>query len=217
MERYAARLSCVEINSTFYRSHRKSTYVRWAASVPETFRFSAKLPREITHKRKLVDCDGPLEIFLDETSELGERLGVYIVQLAPSLAFDAAIAAAFFGAVRARYGGGLACEPRHESWKSSEATAIFRKYRVTRIGADPEPFEGAGISEAYGGFSYYRWHGSPRTYYSSYDQLRLEEFAVSVRETDAGDVWCIFDNTAAGAALPNALALQRLHLAYGIL
>lgn len=208
LERYAAVFSCAEINSTFYRSHRKSTYARWASSVPPEFRFSAKLPREITHKRKLAGCDDLLDSFLEETAELGERLGVYVVQLAPSHSFDATIAPAFFKSVREKYGGGLACEPRHESWNSAEASEVLRKYRITRIGADPQPFEGAGTSDAFGGFSYYRWHGAPRTYYSSYERSRLAEFATSVRETSAGEVWCIFDNTAAGAAVRNALEFR---------
>lgn len=210
LERYAAVFSCVEINSTFYRSHRKSTYARWASSVPAEFRFSAKLPREITHKRKLAGCDDLLENFFEETAELGERLGVCIVQLAPSHNFDAAIASAFFESVRDEYAGGLACEPRHDSWKSADASVLLQKYRVTRIGADPQPFEGAAASDAYGGFAYYRWHGTPRMYYSSYERPRLEEFATSVREKPAGEIWCIFDNTAAGAALRNALEFSEI-------
>ena len=213
MERYAAVFECVEINSTFYRCHRKSTYARWASSVPTGFRFSAKFPREITHKRKLADCEHLLENFLEETAELSERLGVYLLQLAPSHRFDAAVASAFFESVRARYSGGLACEPRHESWKSADASEVLRRYRITRVGADPQPFEGAGTSDAYGGFSYYRWHGAPRTYYSSYERPRLEQFAISVHETNAGETWCIFDNTAAGAALRNALEFTRIYAA----
>lgn len=213
LERYAALFSCAEINSTFYRSHRKSTYARWAASVPAEFRFSAKMPREITHKRKLVDCEDLLEKFLEETAELGQRLGVYVVQLAPSHRFDAAIASTFFGLARDKYAGGLACEPRHESWNSPDASELLRKYRITRAGADPEPFKGAGTSAAYGGFSYYRWHGAPRTYYSPYERSRLEELASRVRETHAGDIWCIFDNTAAGAAARNALEFSRIYTA----
>lgn len=168
------------------------------------------MPREITHKRKLVDCEALLESFLDETSELGEHLGVYVIQLAPSHAFDEAISAAFLESVRSRYSGGLACEPRHETWRSAEALEVLRRYGITVAGADPEPYEGAGAGEPYGGFSYYRWHGAPRTYYSPYEAPRLEQFASSARGANAGETWCIFDNTAAGAALSNALEFSKL-------
>jgi aspartate/methionine/tyrosine aminotransferase len=56
----------VEINSSFYRPHRPSTYERWAASVPASFRFSVKVPRSITHERRLADADALLDAFLAE-------------------------------------------------------------------------------------------------------------------------------------------------------
>src|SRR5256885_13730988 len=55
LQRYAGRFAAVEINTSFYRPHRPATYARWAASVPSDFRFSVKVPKEITHKRRLVD------------------------------------------------------------------------------------------------------------------------------------------------------------------
>jgi hypothetical protein len=72
LERYAARFDCSEINSTFHRPHRASTYERWAASVPEGFRFSAKLPKTITHERRLVDAEPLLAAFLAEVQPLAD-------------------------------------------------------------------------------------------------------------------------------------------------
>src|ERR1700761_7871846 len=85
LQRYAARLNCVEINSSFYRSHRKTTYERWAASTPADFRFSVKLPKHITHVCRLVDVERHIRQFVDETSGLGSKLGPILVQLPPSL------------------------------------------------------------------------------------------------------------------------------------
>ncbi|MGI8931695.1 MAG: DUF72 domain-containing protein, partial [Sphingomicrobium sp.] len=56
LERYADRFTAVEINSSFHRAHRENTWARWRDSVPEQFKFSVKIPKEITHKRKLQDC-----------------------------------------------------------------------------------------------------------------------------------------------------------------
>jgi uncharacterized protein YecE (DUF72 family) len=50
LERYATRFSAAEINSTFHRSHKPQTLTRWAASVPDDFRFAAKLPKKISHE-----------------------------------------------------------------------------------------------------------------------------------------------------------------------
>src|SRR4051812_33519862 len=88
LQRYSQRLNATEINSSFNRSHRRQTYERWAGSVPDGFRFSVKLPRTISHERRLVDCETLLEHFLGEAGGLGAKLAVLLVQLPPSLAFD---------------------------------------------------------------------------------------------------------------------------------
>ena len=63
----------MEINSSFYRPHRRSTYERWAASVPAAFRFAVKVPRAVTHDRRLREAGGALDAFLAEAAGLGER------------------------------------------------------------------------------------------------------------------------------------------------
>lgn len=208
LSRYAERFSCTEINSSFYRPHRRSTYERWAGAVPGAFRFSLKVPKAITHERKLAECSDLLEAFIGDTSALGEKLGAYLVQLAPSHAYDTA-AAAFFDRMRKLTQIAIACEPRHPSWWSEEAQRTLRKQRITIAGADPARFDDARLSIPYGGFAYYRWHGSPRTYYSSYDQSALQTFARTAAQHGC-EVWCIFDNTASGAAAANALAFGQI-------
>ena len=60
------------------------------------------------------------------------------------------------------------------------------------------------------GISYFRLHGSPRTYWSRYDPTFIGKLADLLARSASGDVWCVFDNTAAGAAIENALELQTL-------
>lgn len=55
-----------QINSSFHRPHRVSTWERWRENVPDDFRFSVKMPKTITHKRKLLECDGELDEFLPQ-------------------------------------------------------------------------------------------------------------------------------------------------------
>ena len=116
LERYAARLSIVEINSSFNRPHRRETYERWARSVPDHFRFSAKLSKAMTHERRLERCDDLLDIFLDLIKGLGAKLSVLLVQLPPSLRFERETAENFFASLRAKTDRRLVCEPRHPSW-----------------------------------------------------------------------------------------------------
>jgi uncharacterized protein YecE (DUF72 family) len=204
LERYARRFTCVEINSSFYRPHRPATYARWAASVPDDFRFALKVPKEITHARRFVDCAEPLERFLTESAELGEKRGVLLVQLPPSFAHDPTLANAFFTAFRERYVGLLACEPRHPTWFTEEAETALRAFRIARVAADPAVVPGASDPGGWDGFVYYRLHGSPRVYYSSYENDAL---GAIVRRLCAAPVpaWCVFDNTAMDAATANAL------------
>src|SRR5947208_3024011 len=113
LERYARRFDAAEINSSFHRPHRPSTYARWAASVPDGFRFAAKLPKAITHTKRLLEVEPELDQFRVETAALQDRLGPVLVQLPPKLAFQPEVADAFFRQLSARFGGPTVCEPRH--------------------------------------------------------------------------------------------------------
>lgn len=212
LERYARTFNAVEINSSFYRPHRRSTYERWAESVPEDFKFSVKVPRDITHKSRLVDTDARLGSFLDEVYGLGDRLGPLLVQLPPSLAFEKDTARTFFSGLREQFSGAVVCEARHATWFERSATAMLKKFAIGRVAADPAKVAAGAKPAGYGGLCYYRLHGSPRVYYSSYDRAALDKLAVRMRrEASSGfEAWCIFDNTAAGAALANARELQLL-------
>jgi uncharacterized protein YecE (DUF72 family) len=207
LERYAQRFAGVEINSSFYRPHRASTYARWAASVPDDFRFALKVPKEITHARRLIDVDEPLARFLEESSGLGVKRDVLLVQLPPSLAFEPAVAERFFALVRATYAGRLACEPRHHTWFGRSAHEMFVNVHVARVAADPP--RAADASEPGGSedFHYWRLHGSPRIYYSAYDEARRAVLVETLRSASVPS-WCIFDNTAAGAATADALEVS---------
>ena len=148
LEQYARRFSAVEINSSFYRHHRRTTYERWAATVPSDFRFAVKLPRTITHDQSLVAFDAPLDVFLEEISGLGDRLGPLLVQLPPSLQFDREIAEEFFAGMSAAHPGNVACEPRHPTWFDDDADALLARYRVARVAADPARVPAAARPEA---------------------------------------------------------------------
>jgi uncharacterized protein YecE (DUF72 family) len=209
LERYASRFDCAEINSSFHRSHRFATWQRWASSVPGDFLFSAKLPKEITHKRRLADCPAPLAQALAEMAGLGDRLHILLVQLPPSLAFEPAVAEAFFAGLRSAWSRVIACEPRHPSWFEPEADALLVNMRVARVAADPALVPAAAEPGGWPGLAYYRLHGSPATYRSSYDDGRLEACAERLA-AGAAPTWCIFDNTASSAAAGDALKLKAL-------
>lgn len=206
LTRYAGRLPAVEINSSFYKPHKPATYARWAASVPEGFRFAVKVPREATHTRRLVGTEDVLDRFLPEATALGGKLGPLLVQLPPSLAFSATVAETFFAALRERFDGEVVVEPRHPSWFDTRADELVTKFRVARVAADPAVVGPAGEPGGWDGLVYHRLHGSPKIYYSAYDDSYLARLADKLTAAArSATVWCVFDNTAEGAATANAL------------
>ena len=207
LERYASAFGAAEINSSFHRPHRAETYARWAASVPSEFRFSVKLAKAVTHGAKLVRTAALLDEFLRPVRALGQSFGCLLVQLPPKLEFDAAIARRFFAALERRGPPAVALEPRHASWFAPEAGEFLAERRIARVAADPPRVPGGDTPGGWQGFSYYRLHGSPRMYYSSYEDRVLDGVAAAIAR-DARPAWCIFDNTAGNAAVPNALGLM---------
>jgi uncharacterized protein YecE (DUF72 family) len=205
LERYATRLNGVEINSSFYRPHKRETYARWAAAVPADFRFSVKVPRIITQNHRLKNYGDLLDRFLEEVSGLGNKLGVLLAQLPPSLVYDGEVAEEFFRRL-ARAGMTMACEPRHVSWFTPDADKALKKLHVLRVAADPPLAPTDGVPGGDRRAAYFRLHGAPKIYYSDYSEAALTALAAKLRRDD----WCIFDNTAAFHALGNALALKAI-------
>jgi uncharacterized protein YecE (DUF72 family) len=207
LERYAAVFSAVEINSSFYRPHKPATYARWAASTPDGFKFSLKIPKTITHAARLIGAAEPLAKFLSEARALGEKLGVLVIQLPPSLVFDAAVAQTFLAMLRDKAREAAAIEPRHASWFSDDADALLQRFDIARIGADPALTPRSRMPGGWRGLTYLRLHGSPQMYASPYSDDALEDLAASLRSDRAADRWCLFDNTMSGAAAVNGLDL----------
>src|SRR5690606_15239041 len=145
LARYATRFDVAEINSTFYRPHQPRTFERWAASVPASFRFSVKLPRAITHDARLHGTGDAMTAFFADVAGLGPKLGGVLVQLPPSLAFEARLADRFFAMLRRRTGARVACEPRHPGWFTPAADAVLARYAVARVAADPSPVPEAAV------------------------------------------------------------------------
>jgi uncharacterized protein YecE (DUF72 family) len=177
--------------------------------VLDDFAFAVKLPKAITHEARLVEVAAPLDRFLEETDGLGTKRGPILIQLPPSLRFDASVAADFFALLRDRTASDLVCEPRHRTWFTPEAEELFVKHRVARVAADPPPVAGAGEPGGWPGLRYTRLHGSPEIYRSTYDAASIEHHAAEARGATV-DSWTIFDNTMVGAATLNALAMREL-------
>jgi uncharacterized protein YecE (DUF72 family) len=209
LARYATYFDCVEVNSSFHKPHRATTFARWAEGVPPEFRFAVKLPRVISHERRLLSCADEVNRFCGAAAGLGDKLGALLVQLPPSLLFDESAAAATFSQLKHALPATIVCEARHLSWFQPDVDRLFRELGITRVFADPpiDPSLQPAVTAA--SFAYLRLHGQPRRYYSAYSPEYLAALAARLRPAASGaGAWCIFDNTASAAAWPNALQLN---------
>lgn len=206
LERYAARFNAVEINSTFYRLPRASTVERWAASVPKHMRFSIKMPKHITHELRLEKVSAPLNEFSAIVEAFGNKAGPILIQLPPKAAYSSS-GEDFLHQVHDMGFRQVALEPRHLSWFDPEVNLLLRRLKIARVAADPARAPGDGVPAGDRQLAYYRWHGSPRIYWSSYSNGCLTRLAQLIDDQPRSERWVIFDNTAQGAATANALSL----------
>jgi uncharacterized protein YecE (DUF72 family) len=208
LEHYSSRFNSVEINSSFYRQHERATYERWAAATGRDFRFSVKIPRSISHDRKLRGCKRELESFLGTVCGLGAKLAVLLLQLPPTAEWDPEVSKKFFRLLRERTDVAIVCEPRHRTWAGARVERLFQDFKIALVSADPARLPRSWELPA--GIQYHRLHGSPRVYWSSYTPGYLQALAARITADRAilPEVWCIFDNTAAGAAWSNAEVLN---------
>ncbi len=104
----------------------------------------------------------------------------------------------------------MVLEPRHESWISAEPLLITQQ--ITHAAVDPSRISSDPLPGGWNGVKYWRLHGSARIYHSAYESPYLQQLAQALRSAAAegAATWCIFDNTASGAALGNALSLAGL-------
>jgi uncharacterized protein YecE (DUF72 family) len=210
LQRYAAVFDAVEINSSFYRPHQPATWAAWAAAVPTRFRFAVKMPRAFSHDARLAVDARTLRGFLDPVRELGDKLGPLLLQLPGSLPFERRVALAFLDRLRRAHAGAVVVEPRHASWFAAPVGQALRERGIGRVAADPARVPRAEIPGGAHALEYARLHGAPRMYYDEYPAAALARVVRRALRDDARvrERWLMFDNTAHGHAIADALVLQ---------
>ncbi len=213
LDRYSSVFSAVEINSTFYNYHRPQTFEKWSLMTPDSFQFCLKLHRQFTHDSHLTPDKKDLRRFLKDASELGDKWKVLLLQFPPKQIFEQDKMQIFFDLIRKNYQGDIVVEPRNVSWINSKARIWFENNKISKVVADPQLIHGTNKIETAGGLIYFRLHGSPEIYRSSYHDVFIKFLSgVLIRYENA---WCIFDNTTLGFGTINALDLIKatsLHL-----
>ncbi len=205
---YQERFHSVEINNSFYQLPKEKTLIAWRENAPEGFIFAVKASRYITHLKKLTEPDQSVKTLFDRIKLLGNKLGPVLFQLPPHFQFNAARLETFLQALPRDYR--YALEFRDPSWLNAEACRILSHYQAAFC-----IYEFAGRRtphEVTTDFVYIRLHGPGDAYQGSYDNRELTEWARAITAwvNQGKEVFCYFDNDAAGYAAQNALTLKEM-------
>jgi uncharacterized protein YecE (DUF72 family) len=208
---YASReLTSIEINSTFYRLQRPTTFEKWRVETPDGFVFSVKAPRFVMQRKRLAEAGSSIERFLGSgVLELGDKLGAINWQLAPNHPFDAADVAEFLELLPRELEGRTlrhAFEARHASFDCEEFFSLARAHGVAIVEAGDSDYPHLEARTA--PFSYLRVMGTKTSAPKGYAPAALarwREHAQKLART--GDVFLYFIS---GAKQRNPLAAREL-------
>jgi uncharacterized protein YecE (DUF72 family) len=209
---YQKYFNTVEINYSFYHFPKESTVEKWYKNSKEDFFYSLKVPKGITHLKKLKNCNQELTSFINVAKHLKEKLGVILFQLPPSFHFTEEnlsrlkeILSLLPPDIR------FAIEFRHKSWFTLESELDFLKgtnLTVVVVSAPKIPFKVYENSK----LIYIRLHGKDRWYSYDYSEEELKEFANIITENKGKikEFWIYFNNDFGGFAAKNAIRLKEM-------
>ena len=206
---YASVFSSVELNVTFYRLPKPSTFAKWRLATPAGFVFSLKGSRFITHVKRLRNPEEPLERFFSAALELQEKLGAVLWQLPPRFRADSQRLERFLKLLDG-YPVINTLEFREKSWLGAETVSLCREHNVPLCMADWPQFLVETPLTA--DFIYIRRHGRQGDYATEYGQWELAGDAERIRGYLEGgrDVFIYFNNDALGHAPKNASELKEM-------
>lgn len=210
LQYYATRFDCTEVNSCFYHYTMAKTVEKWLAETPASFCFAPKLNREITHERKFVDIEAPLEKFMSRFLLMGQRLGPILIQIAASFRYNPALAESFFELLSNKYPQQtFAFEARHTSWFEAEPLDLMRTHNISFVIASSGS-RFPGLETVTSDTVYLRLHGEEKLYDSNYSEERLEKYAFMIKDwlEDGKEVWMFFNNTMRGQAIADSEKLR---------
>jgi uncharacterized protein YecE (DUF72 family) len=189
LEYASTHLRTIEINGTYYGAQKPATYAKWAAETPEGFVFSLKAPRYVVESRRLADAGKGIDGFVRSgLSEMGDRLGPILWQLAPSRRFDADDIAAFLEHLpRDLEGVPLrhVLEVRHPSFMCEEYVALVRSRRVPTVFTDSPDYP--SMADITGDFTYARLMRSADNIATGYTGKALDAWTDHTRQWAAGN------------------------------
>jgi uncharacterized protein YecE (DUF72 family) len=210
LARYLEVFDTVELNASFYRWPKDSTFAAWREQLPAGCTMSVKAHRGLTHYRRLASPGPWIERFDRCWRLLGDRHGVLLVQLHPEQQRDDARLDSFLQQVPASIR--VAVELRHPSWNDPAVYQVLERRRAAYVVMSGGVL--ACVPRATTDLVYVRLHGPDQDaiYAGCYSDDELRRWANRIAQWDreGRDVWVYFNNDLGGHAVRNALTLQEL-------
>lgn len=209
---YSTIFNTVELNSPFYKTPLPSTFEKWVADVPDNFRFTIKLSKEITHAKNLEANLTAMDKFMSFAKGGGAKKGCLLIQFPGKITLD------YFGKVEQvlqrlqEYDPEQEWKPavefRHSSWYTGETDELLNESGATMVLHDM-PKARIWEMNTKARFINLRFHGPTGDYKDSYTDSFLKSKATEIKEWVAAgkDVYAYFNNTI-GSAFENALTLK---------
>lgn len=215
---HSEHFNTVENNSSFYRISQESTYKTWDRMTPDTYKFSMKLNKLITHTHKLdlnPETIEKIEYILATTQVLKHKLGTIVIQLPASFKYDLSKLDKFLNFFtdkiqQQEYKFNVAIEFRNKNWFTEELYALLRKYNVALVAAQSSRYP--GVREVTADIAYIRLHGPEKLFASKYTHDQLKDWANYIKDISnkVKEVYVYFNNDFHGYALENARQLTEL-------
>jgi len=205
---YSKEFNCVEINSTFYRKPTAKTLLKWYDETPGDFKFFIKIPKTISHEKRLKDCKEEIAEFCHHIeSHLKEKLSGFLYQFPPSFKntqenIDLILNNLHFNCLNV-------IEFRHESWWNEEVFKVLKENKVIFSGVSFPGNLPEDVIINNPEILYYRLHGKPVLYKSEYSNEFIENLAEKIKNSQHKS-FIFFNNTWGTAAIKNSLYLKRI-------
>ncbi len=207
-EFYCQHFNTYELNGTFYKFPTEKSLLTWYDKAPENFLFSVKVPRIITHFKKLINAEAEIAQFYEVCKNgLKEKLACVLWQFPPSFDFSIDKLGLVIDAMNTGFKNVI--EFRHKSWWNLEVTKalsqrglIFCSVNFPNLPTDILQTSSIG---------YVRMHGNPELFYSQYTIEELETLFKNLTSPDFEELYVYFNNTASTAGIINAIQMTQIH------
>lgn len=205
---YSKEFNAVEINSTFYRKPTVKTLLKWFDETPEEFRFFIKIPKAISHEKRLLDCQKEISLFCEHIHEgLKDKLSGFLYQFPPSLKNTKENINLILNNLDFNFLNVI--EFRHESWWSNEIFGILGHKNIIFSGVSFPGSLSEDLIINHSDILYYRLHGKPILYQSEYTDEFLNDLAEKIKKSQK-KTFIFLNNTWGISAIKNSLYLKKI-------